>query len=589
MTFKNQLMFWGIIALLFSSCGDSTSTTSDKVDDTVITHQLSDPEEMTPLNANDNGSTIISYAIFQNLLHIDFKTNQIVPVLAKERPVITKQDDGRVTVDMEIRPEAKWDNGEAITGNDVAFSFKVLKNPETKSKALKPYFDKVMDVIVDKENPKKFTILYAEPYMIIESSLSDFYIIPSYVYDPDNIMAKFTVKELYEDAKGAKELKNNAEIKRFAEQYNGPKFQREVVIGSGPYNFDRWETNQRVVVTLKKDWWGHSVPDKNHWFEAYPSKIIYESINDLATATVALKGEKLDAMYGIKNKDFVDDLRKSDNFKAKYNTFTPPKFSYDYLAINLRLEKFKDVRTRKAMAHIMNVPQLIESYCYGLGEPVSCFTHPSLKERLNPNVKPYPHDLEKAKALLAEAGWKDSNSDGTLDQEFDGKVEDFTITLNYNSGNKRRETACLIFQEAARKVGVKVEVVSLDWGVITENLKVHKFETVVLGWISSPFESDPKQIWHTDSANEEGSNYTGFGNAASDQLIEDLRVELDPQKRYKMYHKLHQIIHDEIPYIFLLAEKERIAIHSRFGNSYGSGIRPGYWTNGFTVSQPVAN
>ncbi|MEO1433973.1 MAG: ABC transporter substrate-binding protein [Bacteroidota bacterium] len=582
-------------ALFLQSCGDSEKgggTVSSRCVDCVITHELSDPEELTPLNANDNSATIVFQQVFQTLVHIDFKTYQIVPVLATQVPEIIQNPDGSVDVSMEIRPEAKWDNGEPITGHDVAFSLKVLLNPKTDSKALKPYFDKVKDVIIDEANPKKFVIKYAEPYMAIKPSLSDLYIIPSYVYDQDGIMKNFTVKQIHDDsyaADGQKTLKDDPNIQRFAEQYNDVKFKREVIVGSGPYRFHRWVTDQRVIIKLKEDWWGNEVEASSNWFEANPSEVIFESINDLTTAVVAMKGEKLDAMRSIPPGDLVNDLSQSETFMAKFDTFTPPLFAYDYIAINMKLEKFSDVRTRKALAHIMNVQQLIDTYCYGLGEPVASFTHPSLTERLNPNVQPYAYDLDQAEALLAEAGWKDSDGNGLLDMEIDGEVKDFVIELNYNTGNKRRETACLIFSEAARKVGIKVEVISLEWAVLLERNKVHDFEMFVSGWISSPFESDPKQIWHTDSYNDKGSNYTGFGNEESDGIIEELRRELDDAKRYELYKRLHQIIHDDVPYIFLLAQKERIAIANRFGNSYGSGIRPGYWTSGFTISTPTPN
>jgi len=524
---------------------------------------------LTPLNTSDSGATIIFLHVFQTLVQIDFKDYSIAPVLAKARPVYTELPGGKLQADMEIRPEATWDNGEPITGHDVDFSIRVLKNPKTDSKALKPYLEDIEEIIIDKDNPKKFTLIYAKPYMIAESALTDFYIIPAYVYDPDGIMEKFTVKELYEAAKDGS-LENDPNIIKFADQYNGSQFQREVVVGSGAYDFLCWQVNQRVVLKLKENWWGHQVAKENHWFEAFPEVLIFETINDLTTATVALKGEKLDAMRGIEPKPFVTDLRESKKFTSKFHTATPPLFSYDYMAMNERRDKFSDVRTRKALAHIMNVDQLIESFCYGLGERVASFTHPSLTERLNPNVKPYAHDHAKAKELLTAAGWKDTDGDGTLDKEIDGEKVDFTIDLHFNTGNSRRERACLIFQEEARKAGIKVNILPLEWSVMLERAKSNNFDMVTMGWISSPLESDPKQIWHTDSQTGGGSNYAGFGNAKTDQIIDDLRKEMNDQKRYALYHQLHQEIHDDVPYIFLLAQKERIAINKNLNLNLNS-------------------
>jgi len=573
----NRIFLILALALTFvlAGCGggDSDGTTNDNMssENRVVMHALSDPEELTPLNANDNGSTIIFLNVFQTLVHLDYsKDATVIPVLAKERPKITKLPNGKMIAEMEIREEAVWDNGEPITGHDIDFSLRVLKNPETDSKALKPYLEDIEDITIDKDNPKKFTLVYAKPYMAPETAMTDFYIIPAYVYDEEGIMEKFTVNDLY---KNGEKLRENADIKKFATHYNSSKFQREVVVGSGPYTFDDWKVNSRVTLKLKPDWWGHKVKDSNMWYDAYPDELIFETVNDLTTATVALKGEKLDAMYGVEPKVFVTDLSESERFKGKFSLHNPPLFSYDYMAINQRLDKFSDARTRKALAHIMNVDQLIESFTYGLGIPVATFEHPVLKERISPNVKPYPHNPEKAKQLLTEAGWKDTDGNGTLDKEIDGEKVDFNIILTYNQGNSRRERACLIFQEECRKVGIKVDIRPLEWSVQLERNKSHNFEMFVAGWISSPLEYDPKQIWHTDSYNDGGSNYTGFGNNESDAIIEALRTETDDAKRYKLYHELQEIIYEDVPYIFLLAQKERIAIHKRFNNTYASGIR----------------
>ncbi len=584
-----------ICVFMLAACGGGSNDSSNEGNDgpligdyenKVISHALSDPRQLTPLNASDNTATTVFRQVFQTLVHIDFKTYEIIPVLAKARPTITELDGGKVKLDFEIREEAKWDNGTPITGKDVDFTLRVLKNPQTDCKALKPYFDKIEDISIDKENPRKFSVLYSEPYMVAESAFADLYILPAYIYDPEGIMQKFTVNELF---KNEMKLFDNADINKYAKQFNDTKFQREVVVGSGPYSFDKWQSNQRVILKRKKDWWGYNVKNANHWFEASPDEIVFETVNDLTTATVALKGESLDAMFSIEPKTFVTDLRKSKDFKSKFKTYTPPRFSYDYMGINQRLDKFSDVRTRRALAHVMNVDQLIQSSCYGLGERVASFTHPSLTERLNPNVKPYAHDHSKARALLAEAGWKDTDGDGTLDKEIDGEKVDFTITINTNNGNPIRKKACLIFQEECRKIGIDVDIQLLEWSVLLDRIKAQNFEMIVMGWISSPFESDPKQIWHTDSQNDGGSNYAGFGDEKSDAIIEDLRKEMDEQTRFAKYKELHQLIHDDVPYIFLLAQKERIAIHKKYGNAYASGIRPGYWVSGFQVATPTPN
>ena len=350
-----------------------------------------------------------------------------------------------------------------------------------------------------------------------------------------------------------------------------------------PYKFESWQAKQRIILTLKEDWWGFELEKENQWFQAYPKQLVYERINDLSTATAALKSENLDAMNGIMPQTFVNDLQKSEDFKSKYNLFTPPNYAYDYIGINMRKPAFKDVKTRMALAHLMNTQELIQSACYGLGVQIACFIHPTITERVNSDLKPYAFDVEKAKTLLAEAGWGDANDDGILDKEIDGELVEMKITLKTNSGNERRETAALIFQQGAKAAGIDVQIESLLWDAFRDKIKGRDFDLYFGGWISSPLESDPKQIWHSSSV--EGSNYVNFVNADADAVIEKIRNSMKQEVRNELYKELQAIIHKEVPYIFLLVQKERVAIHKRFGETKASGIKPGYWANGFQMME----
>ena len=107
-------------------------------------------------------------------------------------------------------------------------------------------------------------------------------------------------------------------------------------------------------------------------------------------------------------------------------------------------------------------------------------------------------------------------------------------------------------------------------------------------WSAPPLESDPKQIWHTDSYNG-GSNYVGFGTPESDQLIDDLRKELDETKRIKIYKKLQELIDRDAPYVFMTATKNRVAVHNKFGDTKDTGVNPGYFTPGLGVLNVISD
>jgi len=210
--------------------------------------------------------------------------------------------------------------------------------------------------------------------------------------------------------------------------------------------------------------------------------------------------------------------------------------------------------------------------------------NPYKKGAFNDTITPYDFNIEKAKKLLADAGWKDSNGNGTIDKVINGQLTEFNITFTYNSGNDARRDAGMIFKEAARQAGINVDVVPQEWSIYIDNQKQHNFEMYYGGWIGSTSPDDPKQIWGTESING-GSNYVYFGNAETDKLIEDIRSELNEDKRNDLYRKLQVIIHQQVPYIFIWSPTEKIAISKRFTNDETFIVRPGFNEAAFKLAE----
>ncbi len=551
--------------------------------DRVRVHALSDLEHLNFAYASDAQSTEMGFQTHQYLYYLNPKTYDFVPVLAKERAIKGEDENGNVTLDFEIRPEATWDNGSPITGHDMVYSLKIVFVPGIEDiGSKKPYLDYIGDIIVDKDNPKKFRVVCNKRYMSVETSVAVSLIaIPPYVYDPKGVMKNYSLKEML-DSKNEKKLTDDSVLKEYAQFFNSNEFKREICAGSGPYQFVKWDTNERIVLERKKDWWGDKVNEpENPWFQAYPKRIVYTTINDYTAAVVALKGQNLDAMKAVPNKQFVEELRESMDFKGKYQLSAPPYFAYDYIGLNTRDPRLEDVKVRKGLAHLMNIEQLIKTELYGLGEQMPNFVHPLFKDRLNTDLELYKYDLQKAKAYFEEAGWGDADEDGILDKEIDGEQEDMKLTLIVNSGNDRRKSAALIFQAGCKQIGVKVDIRILEWSTFLDKVKKHDFDMYILGWAASPIESDPKQIWHTESYNN-GSNYVGFGTPESDALIEKLRATVDDKERAGYYKELQKMIHDDVPYIFLTVQRNRVVLSRKYENIFGSGLRSGFLPNGFS-------
>jgi peptide/nickel transport system substrate-binding protein len=549
----------------------------------VKAHQFSDPIQLCPLSALDNGSMTIMSNIFQPLIAIDYKTYQITPVLAQSRPVVENLPNGKMAVSFEMRTEAKWDNGKPITGYDVLFTLKTLRVPRADNKSLAGQFQDIEEVRIDAADPKKFAIIFRQPYMLAEQVFTDLWIIPSYVYDNEHILDRFTYAQLLQSPDV---IKNDIFLTRWADKYNSELFRRERVIGSGAYAFDKWDTGKRITLNRKTKWWADSIPSnmrpKTNWFEATPKQLMFETISDMTAAIVSLKSDIIKVMGHIEPKDFTQDLSKNSDFTNKFALYTPTMPSFSYLPINMRNPKFEDVRTRQALAHLMDVDKYIQTVGYGMGARAISFIPPGLDKFRNNDLQPYTFDIEKAKDLLAAAGWKDSNNNGTLDKMLNGVFTEFNITINYNTENKKREKLCLIFQDACRKVGIKVTIESVEIAKFSEKLHKHQFEMAVCALTqSAPLEDDPYQLWHSQSALEGGSNFSCFGTTATDAIVNLIRHELDIEKRIVLQKQLQQVIYEQVPVIFIMNTKNSIAINKEYSNSDESVCQPGYWLAGF--------
>jgi peptide/nickel transport system substrate-binding protein len=188
-------------------------------------------------------------------------------------------------------------------------------------------------------------------------------------------------------------------------------------------------------------------------------------------------------------------------------------------------------------------------------------------------IPKYPYDPEKAKALLAEAGWKDTDGDGILEKE----ERDFAFTVLTNAGNESRAKTAAIIQQNLSAVGVKMEIRTLEWAAIrtlewaafiNEFVDKRKFDAVILGWSIS---QDPDQydIWSSKKTGPKELNFVGFANDEVDRLLEEGRRTFDMEKRKKAYYRIQEIMAEEQPYVFLYYPDSLPVVHRRI-----HGIEP---------------
>ena len=227
------------------------------------------------------------------------------------------------------------------------------------------------------------------------------------------------------------------------------------------------------------------------------------------------------------------------------------------------------------MTQLIDREKLLAKINFGLGRVVEGPFFPGA-EQYAKDLPSIPHDPSAAKALLTEAGWRDSDGDGILDRE----GLPFVFTFLYPASSKFAERVAPILKEDFKNNGIVMTIERLEWAAFLGRIEKKDFDVVTLGW-STSFETDPYQIWHSSQAQiERGSNFISFENEEADRLIEAARVEFNEERRNALYTKFQKILHEEQPYTFLFASDSLVAVARRFGNVvvHRAGLDPREWT-----------
>lgn len=522
--------------------------------DYFIKQEMVLPEKLNPVTTNDAAATEIDEIIFESLLSIDKKTFELRPQLAVKFPQISED---HLTYTFELNKNIKFSDGTPLTGEDIIFTLKVIKNPFVDAQALRNYFAYTQKAeLVDGDKFKiKFT--QSKPYFRAIYSIGDMRIIAKHIFDAKNISDKFS----WEDIDGASESldgRKYPEMQKFADFFNSrdASTSPEYLIGSGPYFLVKWD-EQNETITLKRN--------DNYWKKDSPhylDKIIIKAVGDYNLAIQEIKNNKLDFMFVIQPYDFFEGMKNPEQYNLK--KVLVPEPVYAYIAWNNENPLFKDKKVRRALSYAVDRQTIIDKILYGAAVPIQ--SHIYYKSKfINDNLPLITYDLEKAKQLLAEAGWKDTDGDGVLDKIVDGRKTDFKFTF-MNNNNPKRKKIMLPVIESLKQIGISADLKEYEWSVFLDKCRKRDFDACYAAWQLNVTADDPFMIWHSSQAQDEGSNFISYNNSESDKLLEENRITFDDGKRKEILDKWQQIIYDDQPVTFLWTEQSRYFYSDRFRN-----------------------
>lgn len=550
-----------------------------KTDNVLYVHMASEPPTLHFTNENNASRTIITNLCQRFLMMNDPINQNITPDLVKSFPEISN-DDKDFTY--ELRNDITFDDGSPVTNADVAFTFKVLKCPLTKNTSQKDYLINLISIMNDPDNDKRFTLKMQNKYIQNIHFLTECPIMQQKFYDPENLFSKYTLEQISDTSFAAKAPQA---ILDWENSFNGtdycsnPKFMK----GLGAYQITEWKQGVSVTLEKKKNHWTSKVKNPNPYETSYPEKIIFIFNKDENSEILELKNQTYDVTNFLSTKSMLD-LAQDENFRTNYNFDFIEQFTYSYMAFNMKPDGinhkslFTDKNVRRAIALLTPVQDIINSMANGKATRYVTMTSP-LKPECDRSLKPLPLDIEGAKKLLDDAGWIDSDNDGVRDKMINGEKINLEFELQYVGGNTLMDAIIALTEESLNKGGVKLIPKPVAGGLLIHNASTHDFDAFILTWSSSSAPEDYSQIWKSENWANGGSNFTGFGNAETDKLIDDIRFATDTSVRYPLCKKFQQIIYDEQPYVFLYSPYRKVIIHKRWGNCIMTFDRPGYVLN----------
>jgi len=486
--------------------------------DTFVEASIGDIGTLIPTLASDAPSHEIGGWVYDGLVRLDKNLNN-VPAMAESWTF--SQD--CLTLDFKLRRDVKWHDGRPFTAEDVVFTWKAIVHPKTPA----PFKEKFLQIkSVEALDSYTVRVTYPEPYARSVESWQE-YILPKHRLEP--YVAEGKLRE-------------------------SP--QNKQPIGTGAYRFQEWRSGEKVVLLANPDY---------YLGKPYLSRIVYRVIPSQATIFLELKARGVDYSQGL---TAIQYTRQTEYpaFRKAYRKFRYPGSGYTFLAFNLKDPRFADRRVRQAFAHAINKRELIEGVAMGLAREVDGPVRPG-SWAYTDRVKHFDFDPKKAKDLLAEAGWSDRDGDGLVEDK-DGKP--FTFTIRTNQGNDERKKIAEIIQQRLADVGVKAEIQIIDWAsFIKEFVKPRKFEALVLG-LGSGTDPDQYVVWHSSQVGPDQMNRTGYANPEVDALLERGRASCHQQERIQYYHRIQEILAEDVPMLFLYVRDALPVVSSRV-----RGLDPG--------------
>lgn len=469
---------------------------------------IADPGTMNPINAASTAEVIMARVLFDGLTALHPDTFLPEPCIAESWET---SDNGLVWT-FYLRENVHWHDGEPLTADDVVFTFEKVLDPDTAS-VRRPDFLKITDIVKKSDHVVEFHL--TEPWSAF----------PTYLANRMQIAPKHLLE--------GKDIKTYSAFNKF-----NP-------VGTGPFKMEIYDAANYILLTAN-----------DAYFDGAPEvdKLLFKIVPDANSQIAQLLTGELD--FVLLEPTHMRAVENAPDIKIE----TGPKSRWWAFHLNNSHELFEDVRVRQAISHAIDKQTIIDNVFLGFATEGTGPLIPALEPYYNPDVKTYPFDPEKAKELLAEAGWKDTDGDGILDK--DGKP--FRFEISSIQGNSTIERSSIIIQQNLKDIGLDPYIRGYEFSSfiadVRDNREGPKMFNSYFCWMTPEPEPDGISSYFHSSAALSGSNFTVYRNARVDELLDKGGMIYDLAERTEIYHEIQEILAEEVARLFVTFPDELYAV-----------------------------
>ncbi len=500
-------------ALLLVAASALTASAQDYDPKGSLTFATNADPTLNPWNASAViESNLINTILFDQLVRYDPTDLRPAPGLAESWETAA---DG-LSWTFHLRQDVTWSDGEKFNADDVVFTFN----------------DAILVKELGANRASTFTpvdrVVKVDDYTVVFELNRPFSSLPYYLAYYSGMLPEHVLK--------------GAENPLTVASFNKGK-----PVVTGPYRVDEFVSGAYVRLVPNENYWGpkpklasitfNIIPDGN----AQVAQLLAGGLDMVSITNPAL-------LAGVSRNPNLEVIRQSQNI-------------WYFVALNLDDPRFQDVRMRQALLSAIDREAMISAIVEGYGVEATGPIAPLLQAFYDTDVAHWPYDPERAKSLLADAGWT-PGADGILQK--DGE----RLTIDMPTGQfGYLVPATLLVQQYWEDVGVEVKVDTIEWNAFIQKAVVNRDYDAMLAWWSTPPTPD-QSGYFASSAADVGNNIPNYRNPELDALWEEGRAATTLDGQIAIYNQVQQIIAEELPYLFLWYPDMIAVRNTRIGGMY---------------------